>query len=292
MNSCLSPELVVDYANETGEGPTWHAAEQCLYWTDIPAGRVFRYNPANGRHELVLDGRIVGGMTVQADGSLLLFGEHGAIWTWHDKVTTTIVDVIDSEIGTRFNDVAADPVGRVFCGTMSTTEHPGRLYRLNLDGSLDVILEGVGISNGIGFAVDQKTMYFSESTPKVIHAFDYDIATGNLSNRRQFAVALPSDGTPDGLTVDSDDHVWSARWDGSMIVRYAPDSSIVGRIPFPVPKASSCIFGGEKYRDLYVTTAGGNQKAIDGINAGALYVMRDIGQGKPDYLSRVHAPSR
>jgi D-xylono/L-arabinono-1,4-lactonase len=286
------PAVVADYANDTGEGPVWHPSEKAIYWTDIPGRRVFRYFPEADLHEQVIDGVLVGGMTIQQDGSLLLYGEHGAVWSWQNGELSPVIAEILAERGTRFNDVGVDPAGRVFCGTMNSDRHPGRLYRLNHDTTLDCIIEGVGISNGIGFSLDHKTMYYSESVPRLIHAFDYDVTTGSLTNRRLFASALPDDGIPDGLTVDAEGNIWSARWDGFQIVKYSHDGAIVARIKFPVPKVSSCIFGGGDYTDLYVTTAGGLQKETEGQYAGALFVLKNAGRGVPDFLSKIAVPGQ
>jgi D-xylono/L-arabinono-1,4-lactonase len=150
-----------------------------------------------------------------------------------------------------------------------------------------VMIEGVAIANGIGFTSDRRTLYFAESVPGLIHAFDFDTTNGSLTRQRIFAAVDPRDGLPDGLTVDSEDYVWSARWDGGCVVRYAPDGSIDKKIDFPVPKVSSLTYGGPDFTDLYVTTAGGHQKDLDGPLAGSLFVIKDAGVGVPDSLSRI-----
>ncbi|HET6566954.1 MAG TPA: SMP-30/gluconolactonase/LRE family protein, partial [Rhodothermales bacterium] len=131
----VEPELIADYACETGEGPLWHPIEQRLYWLDIPAGRLFRYDPVSDVHELCFEGEPVGGITLQADGSLLFFMARGAVRCWRDGTLTTMLDEIPEERDTRFNDVIADPLGGVFCGTMPTDDRPGHLYRMATDGS-------------------------------------------------------------------------------------------------------------------------------------------------------------
>src|SRR5690348_1989432 len=124
-------EVICDYRCEIGENPLWHDIEKRLYWCDIPTGRLFRYDPGNGKHEQFYQGEIVGGFTIQADGSLLLFMAHGAVKLWRKGSLTTLIDEIPEERETRFNDVIADPAGRVFCGTMPAGPRPGRLYRLD-----------------------------------------------------------------------------------------------------------------------------------------------------------------
>src|SRR5215831_17419022 len=116
----MEPELVADHACVVGEGPLWHPDERRLYWVDIGRGRLFRYDPATSGHEMVYEGEAVGGFTVQADGALLLFMARGAVKIWRDGQLTTVIDELPDERTTRFNDVIADPAGRVFCGTMPT----------------------------------------------------------------------------------------------------------------------------------------------------------------------------
>ena len=283
----MTPELIADYECVVGEGPMWHPLEKRLYWGDILTGRLFRYDPASGTHEQIYSGDVVGGFTVQADGALLLFGEKGAIRIWRDGVLTTVVDEIPEDRDTRFNDVIADPEGRVFCGTMPVNGRPASLYRLDPDGTLTKVLDDVGLSNGMGFTPDLRQMYYSDTAKMTISLFDYDRATGALSNQRIFAKVPPGEGAPDGMTVDAEGNVWSARWGGGVLVRYAPDGRIVDRIAFPALKVSSAMFGGDDCGDLYVTTAGGNQKATDGPGAGALFRLRPGVKGRPEFLSRV-----
>jgi D-xylonolactonase len=286
------PELIADYACETGEGPLWHEREQRIYWCDIPRGRLFRYEPKSGQHEMCFEGDPVGGFTVQHDGALLLFMARGAVREWRNGTLTTLMDEIPEERGTRFNDVIADPAGRVFGGTMGTPQRKGKQYRLDTDGSLHVVIDEVGTPNGMGFTRDRKQMYFTDTRDHTIYKFDYDEHTGAISNRRVFVETEPGQGGPDGMTVDADGFIWSARWDGSCLVRYDPDGKEERRIAFPAKKVSSVAFGGADYTDMYVTTAGGHIKETDGQGAGALYRLNLGIQGLPEFLSRVPVPGR
>ena len=283
----LEPELIADYACVVGEGPLWHPTEKRLYWTDLGTGRLFRYDPATGSHEQCYAGENVGGFTIQEDGGLLLFLDKGAIRLWREGTLTTLYEELEDERESRFNDVIADPAGRVFCGTTPTPDRLGRLYRLNTDGSIHCVLEGISCSNGMGFTADRKTMYYTDSMVYKIYRFDYDEATGAISNQTLFASNPESEGIPDGMTVDAEGNIWSARWDGSRLVRYSPDGVENLRIDFPAKKVSSVVFGGDDYRDMYVTTAGGNEKETDGEHAGALFRLRLGVQGVPESLSRI-----
>ena len=283
----MVPELMADYRCETGEGPLWHPMERQVYWSDIPRGRIFRLNPFSRRHEQIYEGRIVGGYTIQSDGSLLLFMDRGSVAVWRDGKLEYLVNEMEGETDNRFNDVAADPAGRVFCGTMPTDTRSATLYRMDTDGSITTVLEGVGLSNGIGFSPDQKQMYYTDSYALKIYIFDYDIDSGDITDQRVF-VETPDDGSiPDGMTVDAEGYVWGARWDGSSLYRYNPDGEQVVQIQFPAKKISSVIFGGVDLTDMYVTTAGGGNKAEEGPGAGGLFRLNVGIQGKPEFLSRV-----
>lgn len=283
----VKPERIADYQCVTGEGPLWHPGQGCLYWVDIPQGRLFRYYPATGKHEQCHEGDAIGGFTIQSDGALLLFMGRGAVKTWRDGTMETILDEIPEERATRFNDVIADPAGRVYCGTMPTASRLGCLYRLDPDGTLVQLLEGIGCSNGMGYTPDRKQMYYTDSVKREIYLFDYDREQGVIENQRVFVRTPEGEGIPDGMTVDEEGYVWSARWDGGCVVRHAPDGTEDMRIGLPAKKVSSVTFGGEDYRDMYVTTAGGQNKPEEGPGAGALFRIRLGIRGVPEFYSRI-----
>lgn len=282
-------QLLCDYACVCAENPYWHPLEKKFYWTDIPAGKLYRYDPANGNHEVCYQGRVVGGFTMQADGSLLLFMDRGSVAIWKDgSIIRYILEDIPDEVTTRFNDVIADPQGRVYCGTMSTKERPGRLYRLDCDGSLHLLLEGIGCSNGMGFSLDGKTLYYTDSPKREIYTFDYDRATGNISNQKVLVKTEEEGGVPDGMTLDNRGNIWSTRWNGSCIVNYSLEGKEIQRIDMPVKRVSSLVFGDEDYGSMYITTAGGENKQALGEKAGGVFRLRLPGVGgQAEFVSRV-----
>jgi sugar lactone lactonase YvrE len=285
------PELIADPPCDLGENPLWHSLEQRLYWTDITGGKLFRYDPGDRSHEQIYEGEPVGGFTIQADGALLLFMHRGRIAIWRNGVLENVVTEIPAEREGRFNDVIADPAGRVFCGTVALPvgARPGRLYRLDTDGSLHVALEGVTVSNGMGFTTDRRHMYYTDTRPRRIYLFDYDENTGALSNQRVWLQVPEGVGGPDGMTVDAQGFVWSARWDGSALYRYTPEGAEALRISFPVRKVSSAAFGGPDLSDLYVTTAlSGGDRAVEGAGAGGLFRLQPGVRGLPEFFSRVN----
>ena len=284
----MTPELIADYACLCGEGPVWHIDEQRLYWIDIDTGRLFRYTPATGNHEMCFQAPDrIGGVTIQEDGALLLFRDHGAVSVWREGTLTAVLDEIPEERTTRFNDVVADPKGRVFCGTMPTADRPGRLYRLDPDGVLTKLLDGIGCSNGLGFTPDLTGLYYVDSPAYTIYRFDYEIETGAITNQRVFIEVPKTQGSPDGLTVDAEGFIWCALWDGHSLVRYSPDGKEDRRFTFPAKKVSSVTFGGNDLTDLYVTTAGGDNKTDEGSGAGALFRLNIGIRGVPEFRSKI-----
>ena len=287
----MEPEVIADYACEVGENPMWHPLEKRLYWTDITGGRLFKYDPATGQHEICYEGEVVGGFTVQADGALLLFMELGAVAVLREGKLDYVVERIPGEEENRFNDVIADPAGRVFCGTIPLKsgramegERLGRLFRLDTDGTVTPVVDRLGIANGMGFTPDRRQMYFTDSPDGEIYLFDYDEATGGISNRRVF---VESPGSPDGLTVDAEGYVWSARSDGWSLDRFTPEGVLERSVRFPARVVSSLIFGGPDMTDIYVTTIGGNARTPEDPLAGATFRVNLGIKGVPEFLSRV-----
>jgi D-xylonolactonase len=149
------------------------------------------------------------------------------------------------------------------------------------------LLDDVDISNGMGFTPDRKQMYYTDTPKREIYLFDYDQDTGDITSRRVFVRTPEGEGMPDGMTVDAEGYIWSARWDGSCLVRYSPDGREDRRIEFPAKKVSSVIFGGEDYTDMYVTTAGGDNKTEEGSGAGALFRINVGIRGVPEFPSQI-----
>jgi D-xylono/L-arabinono-1,4-lactonase len=266
--------------------PIWHPRERRFYFTDNQLGVIYRYDPATGKNETVYQGWKVGGLSFQADGSLLLFREKGNIVVWRDgRVVKTIVDYLPELAEGMFSDVIADPEGRVFCGTMGTKSD--RLYRLDRDGQLTQIIDGMKVSAGLGFSPDLTKLYSSDALNRKIRVFDYHRSTGALTGERMFAETKPEDGYPDGLVVDTQGRIYSARWDGHQVVVYRADGAEESRIKLPVKLVTNVALGGDGLADLYITSAGGEKPEENGALAGGVFCVKGAARGLPEFYSRV-----
>jgi sugar lactone lactonase YvrE len=140
---------------------------------------------------------------------------------------------------------------------MSKTRTPGMaaLYRLAPGGELERVIEGTTISNGLAWSPAGDTMYFIDSTTQRVDAFDFDAATGDISDRRTLVEIDPADGLPDGMTVDAEGGIWVCLFGGAAIRRYTPKGRLDAAVPLPTTNPTSPVFGGPDLRTLYVTTA-------------------------------------
>jgi sugar lactone lactonase YvrE len=269
---------------QLAENPLWRTEDGCLFWTDIDGGNIHRIHLATKKHDLVYSGAKVGGFTCEANGDLLLFRVDDFAVLRPDGGVETVRAFAD-EGSERFNDVIAAPDGCVFAGTIGKTDTSGGLFRVECDGSCTALFRGTGCSNGMGFSPDLRRFYWTCSTRRTIYVFDYDPSAGSLGNERVFYTASPTEGIPDGLAVDRNGHVWSARWDGFAIVHHDDDGTPIETIPFPVAKVSSLCFGGPDLDQMLVTTAGGIPGSASA--DGSIYRWSPGVRGSPEFRSKL-----
>jgi D-xylonolactonase len=280
-------EIVVNEHCVVGEGPVWDERRGRLYWTDIDGGKVFCWDAATRTHRQIYKGEPVGGFTLQDNGDLLLFRANNFATLGEDGVVRVLRDSIDPKM-VRFNDVVADPEGRVFAGTIGENLDGG-LYRIDLDGAVTLLERGTDCSNGLDFSPDLKTMYWCDTSAMRIFRYAYDRASGEISGKRELVHVTDGQGVPDGLTIDTEANLWSARWGGWGVFRYSHDGKLIGKVEVPVAKASSVIFGGKELDTLFITTAAypdapdQQPQPLDG----ALFAVRVAAQGRPSFRSRV-----
>ncbi len=246
---------------DLGEGAIWNRALQRLHWIDINGHRVFTYDPATGENRGCDVGQKVGTIVPRARGGLILALHEG--FARLDPETGGIALLPrppehDPAV-VRFNDGKCDPSGRFWAGTMALVKGPkplGRLYRLDADGSMRVMLQDVGTSNGIAWSLDRRTLYFIDTPLRRVDAFDYDDATGAIANRRMVISIPPGIGRPDGSTLDAEGMLWIAMYDGWAATRWNPRTGeLLQTIRLPVARVTSCAFGGPELDTLYLTSA-------------------------------------
>ena len=242
---------------ELGEGPVWDVGADALWWVDSEAGEVYRGRLEGDRVTVVdrrLIGEKVGSVSPAADGGLLVAGER------HVHVVDplgSIVDsirVLDDDVQSRLNDSVCDPRGRFLVGSvrLDGRSRQEQLVSIDADRSVRVVASGITVSNGIGFSPSGETMYYVDSRPGEVAAYDYDLDAGSASGRR---VLFESAWTPDGLAVDVDGNLWIAFFGEAKVRCITPQGDIVHVIEVPVPHPTCPEFAGEDLDTLVITTA-------------------------------------
>ena len=282
-------ELLVDCRCTVGEGPSWDARDGTLAWVDIVTGDVFQLTLASGETACMRLGQQVSAVLPRARGGFLLTLQDGvfAVDRIEQGAPLTLVAPIElDQARSRLNDAKCDPAGRMWAGTTSRDRVPGAgsLYRLDSDLTLTRVLTGATVSNGIGWSPDGTRMYYVDSTPRTLDVLDYDLATGEASNRRRLVDIAETVGSPDGLAVDAEGCIWLAVWGSGAVHRYAPDGALEDVVAVPTRNVASCCFGGEDLGDLFVTSASAELNARElaaDPNAGGVFRLRLGVRGLP-----------
>lgn len=254
-SSAARPEVVVLAAAVLGEGPVWDPRRDALVWTDIESHVVHVSDPGSGADEVVATPGPVGSLAPTDGGYVVAMGTALArtdyAFSSFDELSR-----VEAPPGYRFNDGAADPVGRYLVGTVGPRPD-GVLHefdqRPDAPARSRSLLSDVGVSNGIAWSVDGRTMYFSDSLAGGVDAFDYDVDTGRIARRRRIVDVAA--GLPDGLTADGEGCLWLALWGASAVHRYAPDGRLLQEVELPVSLVTCPVFGGPGHATLFVTTA-------------------------------------
>ncbi len=252
-------EQVVNIFNRLGESALWDPRLQTLDWVDIESDIFYQFDPKTGETERIPLEAPIYSMGIRAQGGLVVGTDAGfGIFTPEIKKFERLVDLMADEPGRRFNDGAVDRKGRFWSGTLDPERTPtNRIYRLDPDHSTRVMVDDLRQSNGLGWSPDQKTFYLTDTRRYEIYAYDFDLDSGAIENKRTLISVpqTPGEGVPDGLTIDAEGFLWSASFRGSKLVRYDPEGKIEREIQLPVDRPASTAFGGPDFDELYVTAA-------------------------------------
>lgn len=282
-------ECIVRGSDRLGETPLWCERERKLWWLDVEKPKLQSFDPASGRHEVQhFDGiAFLGSLALCDDGSHLLALD---LELHRRDAAGGLAPFAEVERGldNRLNDGRVDARGRLWVGTMDNQLHRpnGALYRVGGDGEVCRVFDGVIVSNGIAFAPDHRTLYFTDTRRFRTWRFDFDLDAGAISKRRLFADYSAGGERPDGACVDTDGGLWTAFFAGRRVVRYRPDGTIDIVVPMPVSNPTCVCFGGADLRTLYITTASkflsAEQLAAEPL-AGSVFAVHALAQGLPEH---------
>jgi sugar lactone lactonase YvrE len=291
--------IVADYQNLCGEGPVWNPDEGTLEWTDCVGLKLFRLDWPSGRHSILRHDLAANGFRRNRQGGYVITNNEG-IWLWSgDGALAAIATEVDG-FRCQMNDCVADARGRLLAGSYfynpGAEYELGKLMSIHTDGTASVLDDGFHLANGLGFSPDQRTLYFADSAARRIYAYDYEVRTGTVRNRRLLVQVPDTEGIPDGITVDAGGFVWSAQWYGSCVVRYDPDGKVERRVPVPAKQTSSLAFGGPELKDIFITSAAQSEAMPimppgydpkSGCFGGALYHLNLGIAGLPQHLADI-----
>jgi sugar lactone lactonase YvrE len=252
-------ELVLDAKAMLGEGPSWDAASGRLHWVDIVRGEVHSYDPATGTDGKYAIGQMVGAAVTDGNGKFILAAQHG--FMEFDPETRSLTAIADPEShipGNRFNDGKCDAEGRFWAGTMKmqAQDTTGALYCLHADLRVERKVANVQCSNGIAWSPDHTAMYYIDTPTRQVVRYDFDLETGRIAGGRPILEFPEGEGFPDGMTSDAEGNLWIAHWDGYGVSCWDPRTGKrLDKIGVPAARVTSCVFGGSRLDELYITTA-------------------------------------
>jgi sugar lactone lactonase YvrE len=279
----IAPAPIVSVRCELAENPIWDARRERFYWTDIPADKIHSCGPGGQDLKTYQTGASVGGFTLQKDGSLLLFRVNDfCVYDLEKGVLSSVP--VSMEGARRFNDVIAAPDGSVLAGTIGKTADSGGLYHFTPSGHARKLFSGTGCSNGMGFSPDLRTFYWTCSTTRKIFSFVWMPEGPDVDSKKVFYDVPEGEGIPDGMTVDTRGHIWTARWDGYRVLELDPSGCKVQEIRYPRGRVSSVCFGGSEYDILFATVAETEGESAP-LMEQSIYTCRPGFTGCPEFFS-------
>lgn len=288
-----APICVAPTGDICGEGAVWHAVENCLYWTDINRFLIHRYDAANGNVKTWFFDEPVTALILTTVPTTLavVLGSHLILWEPTSDTRRDYAFKLPGWPEVRCNDARADPRGSLWIGSMwnnvNSDGSPGDLknghgvlYRLDPNLAIKEFKSGLGVANTVAWNPQRTAFFFGDSLANVIYQYDYDSATGEISNEKPFFRDFPR-GAPDGSAMDSEGFLWNCRYGGGCVVRVAPNGAIDRVVEMSTPNVTTCTFGGPDLRTLYITTAAAGAKPGDRF-AGGLFTLQTDSPGQPE----------
>ena len=253
----MHAELVHDAATDLGEGVIWSPQDDVLVWIDVKSGELFRHGHSDGPRSRKRFDATIGSVAPRRDGGWVMGLGRDVVLVDRDDEIVGRIELPGVPATHRTNDGAVDPAGRLFQGTMALSEQGAEasLFRVDPDRSVRTVVDGVSISNGIGWSPDDSLMYYVDSPTYRVDVFDFEADSGEISDRRPLVEFDGSHGGPDGMTVDSDGCLWVAFFGGGCVRRYSPAGELLDIVSVDAPHTTSCAFGGPDLDTLYITTA-------------------------------------
>lgn len=252
------PICLLDGRFDLAESPVWSVAEQALWFVDINTPALHQYDPASGTHRHWPMPAAIGCIALDHEGGLIAALRDGLYRLDLEQGRHNRLAPAPYDAGLmRFNDGRCDRQGRFWVGTITDDRQPhGTLYRFDGRRFIEAELSGaIATSNGLAWSPDGRILYHADTPTMQVHAYDYDIATADLSNRRLF-LDLSRDGErPDGATVDSAGNYWLALYGAGKVAQFSPAGERLREIHLPVKAPTMPCFGGPDLRTLFITTA-------------------------------------
>jgi sugar lactone lactonase YvrE len=249
---------VLDIKATLGESPVWSSRDKALYWVDIQAPTLNRFDPVSRHNTAIPMPESIGSFALRRPAGFIVALRSG-IWLARSDgaIDRRILPAPYDPAHHRFNDGRCDAAGRFFVGYMNEKRdaNSAALMRVDPDGTMTQVLDDMMISNGLAWSPDGRTMYHADTPTREIRAFDYDAATGTPSRPRTFARFQGETDRPAGGAVDSAGNYWTAFYNGGKVVQISPAGRILEEYAIPAMCPTMCAFGGPDLRTVYVTTA-------------------------------------
>jgi len=261
-----------------GEGAYWDWRTSELLMVDITGGRVIKLSPSGDLiKEYQLGNKVGAVIGVENSSNYLLVEQRGLTMMAPSGARTELLMLLEANEQKRFNDAKADPAGRLWAGVMGMDQRPGvgALYSYQAGGLMHQMITDLTVPNGLDWTIDNKTMYFIDSPTRTVGVYDFNLETAEISLRNSFS--MPISGNPDGMTLDAEDNLWIALWDGSAVIQLSPEGKLMQQIDLPVSRVTTCTFGGKDLTTLYITSA---SFGVDEDLAGSVFVYETDTQGK------------